>query len=59
MKEQTAFYKKEGDVAVTMEDELKSINEKLRRMYDVVKNDTGYAKHYYKSSAVAIRNIIS
>jgi hypothetical protein len=38
---------------------LKNINEKLRRMYDVVKNDPGYAKHYYKGNANAIRNMMS
>lgn len=42
-----------------MEDDLKNINEKLRRMYDVVKNDPGYAKNYYKSSVTAIRNILN
>ncbi len=28
-------------------------------MYDVVKNDPGYAKHYYRGNASAIRNIMS
>jgi hypothetical protein len=28
-------------------------------MYDVVKNDPGYAKNYYKSSVTAIRNILN
>jgi hypothetical protein len=28
-------------------------------MYDVVKNDPGYAKNYYKSNANAIRNILN
>ena len=27
-------------------------------MYDVVKNDPGYAKNYYKGNASAIRHII-
>lgn len=28
-------------------------------MYDVVKNDPGYAKNYYKGNASAIRNILN
>ena len=59
LKDQTAFYKKEGEFSSSLEDDLKNINEKLRRMYDVVKNDPGYAKNYYKSNASAIRNILN
>jgi len=28
-------------------------------MYDVVKNDPGYAKNYYKGNASAIRNMLN
>jgi len=28
-------------------------------MYDVVKNDSGYAKNYYKGNASAIRNMLN
>lgn len=59
LKEQTAFYKKEGEASASLEDDLKNINEKLRRMYDVVKNDPGYAKNYYKGNASAIRNMLN
>ncbi len=27
-------------------------------MYDVVKNDPGYAKNYYKGNAAAIKNLL-
>lgn len=27
-------------------------------MYDVVKNDPGYAKHNYKGNAIAIKNMM-
>lgn len=38
-----------------MEEDLKNLNEKLRRMYDVVKSDPNYMKHNYKASASAIQ----
>lgn len=28
-------------------------------MYDVVKNDPGYARNYYKGNATAIRNLMN
>lgn len=38
-----------------MENDLKNLNEKFRRMYDVVKSDPNYMKHNYKASASAIQ----
>lgn len=43
----------------SLEDDLKYLNEKLRRMYDVVKNDSSYLKHNYKASTEAIQNLMS
>ena len=55
LKELTAFYKRESEGSGSMEDDLKNLNEKLRRMYDVVKSDPNYMKHNYKASANAIQ----
>ena len=41
-----------------MEEDLKSLNEKLRRMYDVVKSDPSYAKKGYKASAHMIQDMM-
>jgi hypothetical protein len=38
-----------------LESDLKNLNEKLRRMYDVVKSDSNYMKHSYKATATAIQ----
>ena len=52
----TAFYKREGELqGGSMEDDLKNLNEKLRRMYDVVKSDPNYLKHNYRANASAIQ----
>ena len=64
MKDLTKFYKKEGDdennssSGTGMEEDLKILNEKLRRMYDVVKSDPAYAKKGYKASAHMIQDIM-
>ena len=60
----TKFYKKEGDeeghggANSGMEEDLKSLNEKLRRMYDVVKSDPAYSKKGYKASAHMIQDLM-
>ena len=61
LKELTSFYKKEGenDINNCLKDDLKILNEKLMRMYDVVKNDPQYMKRNYKASANNIQNIIN
>ena len=41
-----------------MEDDLKNLNEKLRRMYDVVKSDPNYMKHNYKANVTAIQALM-
>ena len=41
-----------------MEDDLKNLNEKLRRMYDVVKSDPNYMKHNYKANVSAIQALM-
>lgn len=41
-----------------MEEELKGLNEKLRRMYDVVKSDPAYSKKGYKASAHMIQDML-
>lgn len=59
LKELTAFYKREGELqSGTMEDDLKNLNEKLRRMYDVVKSDPNYMKHNYKANVSAIQALM-
>jgi hypothetical protein len=56
LKELTSFYKREGELTSgTMEDDLKNLNEKLRRMYDVVKSDPNYMKHSYKANVSVIQ----
>lgn len=54
----THFYKQaaenDGQTA-SLESDLKTLNEKLRRMYDVVKSDSNYMKHSYKATATAIQ----
>ena len=61
MKELTSFYKREGenDTSNALEDELKILNEKLMRMYDVVKNDPKYMQRNYKATPNNIQNIMS
>lgn len=58
LKELTAFYKREEAPSGSMEDDLKGLNEKLRKMYDVVKSDPNYMKHNYKANASAIQALI-
>lgn len=54
----TAFYKREGEEGTGLEDDLKVLNEKLRRMYDVVKSDPNYMSQNYKASASAIQSLM-
>jgi hypothetical protein len=54
----THFYKQPSDSDAqtsTLDSDLKVLNEKLRRMYDVVKTDANYMKHSYKATATAIQ----
>ena len=54
----TAFYKREGEEGTGMEEDLKVLNDKLRRMYDVVKSDPNYASQNYRASASAIQAML-
>lgn len=57
----TKFYKREGDIDQiheTLEQDLKSLNEKLRRMYEIVRNDPQYMKRSYKANAHMIQDIL-
>lgn len=58
LKEMTAFYKREGEEGSGLEEDLKMLNDKLRRMYDVVKNDPNYMRQNYKASASAIQTLM-
>lgn len=61
LKQLTVFYKKEGqnDVNNQAEDDLKILNEKLMRMYDVVKNDPKYMQRNYKPTASNIQGMLN
>ena len=61
LKNLTAFYKKEDENENPNDigEDLKTLNEKLLRLYDVVKNDPQYMKRNYKASANHIQNLMS
>ena len=56
LKELTAFYKGGEESSGTLEGDLKMLNEKLRRMYDVVKNDPNYMSQNYRANANVIQS---
>lgn len=60
LKDLTKFYKRESDGpdSKSPEEDLKVLNEKLRRMYDIVKNDPHYMKRSYKASAHMIQDML-
>lgn len=60
MKELTAFYKGGGvSSGESLEADLKVLSEKLRCMYDVVKNDPNYLNQNYKANAKVIQSRIN
>lgn len=59
LKELTQFYRQGGEVSRSLQEDLKILNEKLRRIYDVVRNDPNYMKHNYKASANAIQAMMN
>lgn len=60
LREMTAFYKAEGDIENgTLEDSLKKINDKMSRIYTVVKNDPNCMRQNFDASATAIQNIMA
>jgi septation ring formation regulator EzrA len=60
LKDLSRFYKYVGEEMGCggLEEDLKELNEKLRRMYDIVKNDAQYMKRSYKASAHMIQDML-
>ena len=62
LKDLTSFYKRDPENENGMqglEDDLKALNEKLRRMYDIVKNDPNYMNGNYKANAQEIMGLLN
>ena len=56
LRELTAFYKVGEESGGSLEGDLKVLSEKLRRMYDVVKNDPNYTSQNYRVNANVIQS---
>jgi hypothetical protein len=56
LKELTSFYKIENELqGGSPEDELKNLDNKIRKIYDIIKSDPNYMRYGYKASASAIQ----
>lgn len=56
LRELTAFYKIENELqGGSAEEELKNLDNKIRKIYDIIKSDPNYLRYGYKATASAIQ----
>lgn len=60
LKELTSFYKIENELqGGSAEDELKNLDNKIRKIYDIIKSDPNYLRYGYKATANAIQAMMT